>query len=674
MHVSRRIKALIAGVGVASALAMTWGWVSWQYPLPSRVANPAPTIRLYAGTEEIAVLEGTSHQVQVWVPLSQIPQPVVDGVLVTEDRRFFLHHGIDLLAVLRATGADLWHHKIRQGGSTITQQLARTLFLSNKRTWGRKLHEAIIALALDFRYSKERILEAYLNTVYMGEDGGVAVHGMGAAARRFLHKDLATVRLDEAAQLAAAISAPNRTFSGDAERARLARNSVLQSMREQGVVSEAAARLAEAHAPVWRTAGFTTRAPYFVDLAREEIARRVNLPASDDIRISITLDPVLQRSAGAAIRAGIEQIEHRRPAPDSGRLQVALVAIEPATGQIRALVGGRQYRDSPYNRATRAHRQPGSLFKPIVYLAAFEAERQGRLPGLTPASLVPDEPMTIQSEGESWSPRNLDRQFHGSVTVRRALEESLNVPAARIAQEVGLDRVAGTAQALGIESPMSLVPSLALGTSEVTLLEITAAFATLANQGVRVMPTTLAPVQDQAMEGILTSLPPPLQAVSAESAFLITHLLRGVMHEGTGRTSAGWGLSEITAGKSGTTDDLRDAWFVGYTPNLVVGVWLGMDNGTPIGLTGAQAALPIWAKVMQAVVRRTPPRPFTSPPGVVFASVSRDTGRPASFLCGGGPVIEEAFRAGTEPHGLCGSATARVVGTLFFGWLLDLFR
>ncbi len=236
MHVSRRIKALIAGVGVASALAMTWGWVSWQYPLPSRVANPAPTIRLYAGTEEIAVLEGTSHQVQVWVPLSQIPQPVVDGVLVTEDRRFFLHHGIDLLAVLRATGADLWRHKIRQGGSTITQQLARTLFLSNKRTWGRKLHEAIIALALDFRYSKERILEAYLNTVYMGEDGGVAVYGMGAAARRFLHKDLVTVRLDEAALLAAAISAPNRTFSGDAERARLARNSVLQSMREQGVV------------------------------------------------------------------------------------------------------------------------------------------------------------------------------------------------------------------------------------------------------------------------------------------------------------------------------------------------------------------------------------------------------------------------------------------------------
>jgi membrane carboxypeptidase/penicillin-binding protein len=206
------------------------------------------------------------------------------------------------------------------------------------------------------------------------------------------------------------------------------------------------------------------------------------------------------------------------------------------------------------------------------------------------------------------------------------------------------------------------------------LLEITAAFATLANQGLRITPTTLAPLQDPAVEGILAPLPPPERAVSAESAFLVTHLLRGVMREGTGRTSAGWGLSEITAGKSGTTDGLRDAWFVGFTPDLVVGVWVGVDDGTPVGLTGAQAALPIWAKVMQAAVRRAPPRSFTPPPGVVFASVNRDTGRPASFLCGGGPVIEEAFRAGTEPHGACGSVVAKAVGTLFFGWFLDLFR
>ncbi len=674
LRLTRHKKALTAGVGIAGALAIFWGWVTWQYPLPGPVANSAPTIHLYAGTEEIAVLEGTSRQSQVWVPLTQIPKPVVDAVLVTEDRRFYLHHGIDLLAVLRATGADLRHQKIRQGGSTITQQLARTLFLTNKRTWGRKFHEAVIALALEFRYSKERILEAYLNTVYMGEDGGVAVYGMGAASHHFLHRELAAVRLEDAALLAAAISAPNRVFSAEAERTRVARDGVLQAMREVGVVSEAAARRAEAHPPVWRAASITNRTPYFVDVVREEIARRANLALSNDLRIETTLDPVLQRSAEAAIRAGVERIEHHRPSLDHGKLQAALVAIEPSTGQIRALVGGRQYRDSPFNRATRAHRQPGSLFKPVVYLAAFEAGQQGKMPGLTPASLVPDEPTTIQTGGDNWSPQNLDRQFHGPVTVRRALEESLNVPAVRVAQEVGLDRVAGTAQALGIASPLSPVPSLALGTSEVTLLEITAAFATLANQGLRITPTTLAPLQDHAVEGILTPLPPPERAVSAESAFLVTHLLRGVMREGTGHASAGWGLSDVTAGKSGTTDGLRDAWFVGFTPDLVVGVWVGMDDGTPVGLTGAQAALPIWAKVMQAAVRRAPPRSFTPPPGVVFASVSRDTGRPASFLCGGGPVIEEAFRAGTEPHGACGSVVAKAVGTLFFGWLLDLFR
>jgi penicillin-binding protein 1B len=671
---TRYLKALIAGAAVICALGITAAWVSWQYPLPSPRANAAPTIRLYAGSQEIAILEGTSHQSQVWMPLAQIPRPVVDAVLVTEDRRFFLHHGIDFLAVLRAMGADLWHHRIRQGGSTITQQLARTLFLSNKRTWRRKLHEAIIAVALELRYSKESILEAYLNSVYMGEDGGVAVHGMGAAARHFLHKELAEVRLDEAALLAAAISAPNRTPSGEMGRSRMARDNVLQAMRDQGIISEAAARKAEARPPAWRAASLTAQAPYFVDFVREEIARRTDLPASAEIRMSTTLDPFLQRSAEAAVRAGIERIEHRQPGLARGKLQAALVAIEPATGQIRALVGGRQYRDSPFNRATRAHRQPGSLFKPIVYLSAFEAERQGTLPGLTPASLISDEPTTIQSAGENWSPHNLDRQFHGAVTVRRALEESLNVPAVRIAQQVGLDRVAGTALALGITSPLSRVPSLALGTSEVTLLEITSAFSTLAGQGVRTTPTTLTPDQDEVVEHMLTPLPAPVRAVSAESAFLVTHLLRGVMREGTGHASAGWGLSDITAGKSGTTDGLRDAWLVGYTPDMVVGVWVGMDDGSPLGLTGAQAALPIWAKMMQVVVQRTPPRRFTPPPGVVFASVNRDTGRPTSVWCGGGPAVEEAFRAGTEPHGACGEATVKAVGNLFFGWFLGLFR
>ncbi len=667
-------KAPFALVVLATALGAAWMVAGWWYPLPDPLTSTVPTLRLYAGDSEIAVLQGTSRRAQVWVPLDYIPRPVVDAVLVAEDRRFFQHHGIDLLAVFRAATTNLRHGQVRQGGSTITQQLARTLFFSTERTWGRKLRESAAALALEFRYPKERILEAYLNTVYFGHSGDIAVHGVGAAARQFLGKDIAAIRLDEAALLAAAIPAPNRILGGDPARARTARNTVLQAMLAAGMASEGGVHQGMLH-PIQRSATrAVSRAPNFVDLAREEIARRVTLPPSGELRIATSLDPNLQRAAEAAIWSNIARIEERQPGLRGGKLQAALVAIEPGTGRIRAIVGGRQYPGSMFNRATRALRQPGSLFKPIVYLAAFEAERTGELPGLTPASLVPDEPTAIQSEGRTWSPNNLDRRFHGPVTVRRAIEESLNVPAVRVAQEVGLDRVARTGRALGIASPLSVVPSLALGTSEVTLLEITSAFATLANKGVRVSPTTLAEDSNPNRLRRLTPLAPPTQAVSAESAFLITHVLRGVMRRGTGRASARWGLSDLAAGKTGSSEGLRDAWFVGYTPDLAVGVWVGMDDGTPLGLTGAQAALPIWGTAMQAAVREATPRSFDPPEGVVFASVERETGRPTSVWCGGGPSVEEAFRAGTEPQTDCdeSKAAATAAGVFLFGWFLNL--
>ena len=672
LHVPRYMEVLIAGVAVASALVLAWEWAGWYYPLPASGVPVLPKVHLYAGAEEIAAFQGTSRRSQVWVPLDQFPQDVVSAVLAAEDRRFFQHWGIDLFAVMRAAITNMRHREVRQGGSTITQQLARTLHLSRERTWGRKLHETIIALALELRYTKKRILEAYLNSVYMGEDGGVSVQGMGAAARHFLHKKLAAVRLDEAALLAAAISAPNRMFAGDPAHAQETRDAVLQAMADEVMITEGELHAAMAR-PIRRPVPMSAlRAPYFVDLARDEIARRMALRPErpeGEIRIQTSLDPYLQRATERAIQDGIQRIEGRQAGLGRGKLQAALVAIEPATGQIRALVGGRRYLDSPFNRATRADRQPGSLFKPIVYLAAFEAERIGTSPGYTPASVIPDEPTVIRSSNRRWVPQNIDRRFHGQVTVRRALEESLNVPAARVAQDIGPDRIVRTAQALGIESRLVPVPSLALGTSEVRLLEITAAFAALANLGVRVTPTTLAAVQNQEAARLVSPLPPPVRAVSAESSFLVTHILQGVMREGTGRASARWGLSDITAGKSGTTDGLRDAWFVGYTPDLVVGVWVGMDDGSSVGLTGAQAALPIWGAVMQAAVRRAPPRPFTPPPGVVLVSVNRDTGRLASLWCGGGTVIEEAFRSGTEPTTDCGKR-----GIPLLGWFLNWLR
>ena len=659
---------------LAAVFGGLWAWAGWAFPLPTRTADE-PTLRLYAGTEEIAVLHGLSRRAQFWRPLEEFPRTVVDAVLVAEDRRFFQHRGIDVLAVFRAAAANARRGEIRQGASTITQQLARTLFLARERAWGRKLREAALALVLEFRYSKPRILEAYLNTIYLGQDGDVSVHGLPAAARQFLGKDLSAIRADEAALLAAAISSPNKTLGDRTDRARTARASVLSGMQRRGLLDEARAKEAMARPLPTDPGRARLRAPYFVDFAREEIGHRMSLPATGEVRIATSLDPKLQRAAERSLQEGLERIERRRGGSGQhGRVEGALVAIEPSSGQIRALVGGRRYSDSPFNRATRASRQPGSVFKPLVYLAAFELGPSGPSAPITPASLVPDAPLTIRADGRAWTPKNLDGRLLGNVTVRRALEESRNIPAVRVALDVGLDRVVELAQRLGVRSPLAAVPSLALGTSETTLLEITGVYATLANGGVRAVPTTLAGGAPPTGAQLSVPVPAPVRAVSAESAFLVTHVLRGVMRQGTGKASVRWGLSEVTAGKSGSTDGLRDAWFVGYTPDLVVGVWVGRDDGSPLGLSGAEAALPIWGATMAAAVRQAPPRAFAPPDGVVLVSVDRDTGKSASFWCDHGTTVEEAFRVGTEPPAGCGGGALASAGRGLLNWFAGLFR
>jgi 1A family penicillin-binding protein len=652
-----------------TALAGTLAVAATYYALPPR-GTSAPTIRLYAGARPIAVAYPW-HRAQEWVSLERMPRHVIDAVLTAEDRRFWRHPGIDVLAVIRAIRDNVNHGVVREGASTITQQLARTVFLDGERRWARKLREAFIAFLLERRYSKERILETYLNTVYLGHDGDVSIHGVAAASRHFFGKDLAALRIDEAAWLASAIRAPNRLLAVRSVDARKRRDEVIRAMQQERMLEPTAADRALAQ-PLQRRAPDNGRTiPYFVDVVTRELARRAEPPASGEINVSTTLDAGLQRVAEASLRAGIARIEKKQPAL-AGKVQGAVVAIEPASGDIRALVGGLNYREAPFNHAIRALRQPGSLFKPFVYLTAFEMERRGR--GLTPASLITDEPLVLQDDRGNWEPRNIDGQFRGAVTVRRALEESLNVPAIRVALNVGPQQVVQVAHALGIDRPLVAVPSIALGTSEVSLLEITAAFATLANAGVRVTPTTLAP-DGRAGEPALTAPPAPMRVVSAESAFLTTHLLRGVMRRGTGAASSAWGLQEVTAGKTGTTDGLRDAWFVGYTPDLVVGVWLGLDDGSALGLTGSQAALPVWGPIMQAAIRQSPPKPFTPPPGVVLAPVDRQTGRRVSFWCGSGDVVEEAFREGTVPADECTTTTVfRREASTFFQWLGNLFR
>ena len=650
-----------------AALIVVLAGTSWHYSLPEPGIS-ATAIGLFAGSQPVGTIY-PAHRAQIWVPLDRMPRAVVDTVLIAEDRRFWTHPGVDLLAVARALHVNVKRGELRQGGSTITQQLARTLFLDPRRTWARKLRETVIAFMLEVRYSKSRILETYLNSVYLGQDADVPVHGLAAAARHFLGKDLRDLEVHEVAWLAGAIRAPNRLLSGSRADAKTRRDEILAAMQERGLIEPQTTRQAVSK-PFPRQSPHSTRiAPYFVDFVAGELGRRAHLPASGETRVQTTLDVALQRAAETAVGDGIARIEKAQPQL-AGQVQAAVLAIAPASGEIRALVGGRRYSDTSFNRVTRAVRQPGSLFKPFVYLAAFEAERSGA--GLTPASILADEPLSIPDNSGNWEPRNVDGHFQGPVTVRHALEQSLNIPAVRVAMDLGPRRVADIARAVGIERPLAPVPSLALGTSEVTLLEITSAFATLANGGLRTAPTALIP--DVSGAGpVIAPLPPSTRAVSAESAFMITHLLRGVMRRGTGAGSSAWRLQEITAGKTGTTDGLRDAWIVGYTPDLVVGVWVGLDDGSPLKLTGAQAALPIWGPIMRAAVRQSSPSPFTPPPGVILTQVDRRTGRQASFWCGSDDVVQEAFREGTLPPEGCDSDLRSRV-TALSRWFQNLLK
>jgi 1A family penicillin-binding protein len=624
---------LLGVVGLGPAI-LVWGW--WTLSLP-RGASASITY-LDRDHQEIASLLGQNGRLQIWTPLDRIPPAVVAAVLAAEDRRFMSHVGVDPLAVGRAALTNAREATVIRGASTITQQLARGLFLSRERTWWRKLREVGIALALEVRYSKREILEAYLNTVYLGQARDSAVLGVAAGARHFFGKRLDALGLDEIALLAAAIRAPNRVFTDSPDLVQSRRDRVLDAMNRDGAAGDAETRAAKTR-PVRPPRAVASSAPWFMEIARDEVSRRGERQTEAGTVVT-SLDRRLQEAAEKSVTERLARAErsHRR-AP--GSLQAAVVAMDPSSGQIRALVGGRRFADSEFNRATRARRQPGSLFKPFVYLTAFEVRGQK----ITPATIVADEPIVIPAVGGDWTPHNIDGRFHGPVTVRRALEESLNVPAALVAQDVGTTQVARIARAAGIDSPLATVPSLSLGTSEVTLLEMTTAFATIANGGLRVWPTTVADAEGLSLQ----PLPAPSRVVSAESAFLVTHVLRGVMNRGTASASARWDLQEVTAGKTGTTDGLRDAWFIGYTPNLVVGVWVGADDASPIALTGADIALPIWADVMQTALRRspTPTSAFTVPPGIVMAPVDWDTGR---RVCHGDSAIREAFRAGSEPQ------------------------
>ena len=629
--------------------------------------------------ETLIGLGGAGNRLRQPVPLTAVPKHLVQAVLAAEDHRFFEHDGVDARAVARALWVNLRRGEVAQGGSTLTQQLVKNLVLTPKRTWGRKAREVALALALERRYSKDEILSAYLNGIYLGQHGGFAVYGFGAAARSFFGKDVERLTLGEAATLAGIIRAPN-TYSPvqHPERARERRNLVLRRMRDLRMLDDKTlAQATKERLVVQHRTAVTALGPYFADFVRAQVeqVQPADEASTGGLRIYTTLNPVLQRAAEAALVRGIDRLEGQyralRRRDSAARLQGAIVALDVRTGEIRAMVGGRDYVQSQFNRVTQARRQPGSAFKPFVYLAALGQGPRGEPPQFTPASLLEDRPLTIGAGRNAWTPRNYENRYEGTVTVRRALEQSLNAATVWMADAIGYDAVVHAAREAGFTSPMEPVPALVLGSFEVTPIELASAYATLASGGDRIRPTALRAVVDR--EGDVTEPPADRSpGPRPDEAFLITHLLRGVIDRGTGASARALGVEGPVAGKTGTTNEGRDAWFVGYTPRLVALVWIGFDQRDVLRLSGAQAALPIWADFMRTALGVVPAPPPEPPPSITFRDVDAANGKLATVWCP--VVIREAFLASTEPRESCPDHTPGTAVRSFFQRLFESVR
>jgi 1A family penicillin-binding protein len=569
---------------------------------------------------------------RITVPLDAVSPHMINAILAVEDRRFFSHHGLDPIRMASAAWRNVRAGRIVEGGSTITQQLARVTQLSPERTYGRKVREVLLAARLEERYSKREILEAYLNAVYFGE----GFHGVEAAARGYFAKSASELAPAEAALLAALVRSPaNDAPCLAPARARKRRNLVLRLMREQGHIDGEALRLATAaplpdpsHASVLNAPASAKDATglYF----QEEVRRQLFAMFGGEkvlrggLRVYSTYDPKLQRAAEQAIATRIAQIaKARRAARD---LQGSLVAIDPQSGDVLALVGGRDYRASSFNRATQACRQAGSAFKPIIYAAALER-------GYAPGSLLRDLDAPIQMADGSWLPNG--EHERPEYTLRRALKVSSNRAAAQLLQQVGVTTAVYYAQRMGIESDLPMVPSLALGTGEVTLLELTSAYGAFANRGVVAHPRLITRVEDADGTVLWTAPLRRTQAISPTTAYLMSSMLSDVVSSGTAVTARAAGFTLPAAGKTGTTDDYADAWFVGYTPHLVAGVWFGLDQPAPIMTRGfaGTVAVPAWAKFMRAATAGAKPAWFPMPADVQKVAVCPISGGRATDTC-----------------------------------------
>ena len=623
----RRVLVGLGGLTLLSLLvvgaAALWAFTILPRSLPSVTAletlQPIQGTKIYDDNDE--PITELHVERRILVPLTQIPQSLRDAILATEDRRFYSHWGIDPIGVARAVVQNYRRGRIVEGGSTITQQLTKVLFLTPDKSLERKLKEAVLALELERRYSKDRILEMYLNQVYFGHGS----YGVEAAARTYFGKSVSELTVRESALIAGLPRAPTNYSPFDrAEAAKRRREVVLRRLVEFGSLKdEEAKRLAKTDLGLIPPERRRTTGQYFIDYVQQTLEAKYgpDLVLKGGLNVYTTLNPTMQLTAEQSLREGLKALQGRSTEARPGESpEGAVVTVEPQTGYVKAMVGGSDFFRSEFNRAVQAKRQPGSAFKPFIYIAALEA-------GFTPASQIEDSPVSFSvggKNGQVWKPENYDRKFRGSTTLQQAIEESVNVVTVKLQERIGLAKTIQVARRLGITSPLDVNLSLALGTSDVSLLEITSAYGTLANQGVWMPPATIRYVTDAQGKLLEEHVPEGREALAPETAYVITQMLRGVVERGTGQAAKG--LGRPVAAKTGTTNDYSNAWFVGFTPRLATGVWVGYDRPRSLGKdeTGSRVAVPIWVTYMGKVLGDSPREDFPVPDHVVSMLVDED--------------------------------------------------
>jgi penicillin-binding protein 1A len=724
---------ILLTIGLGTAAGIFAGFLR-DLPSLDGVEEYQPSIATTLYTDRDEPFHSFYEQRRTLVPLTKIPTQLKQAVLAVEDSQFYEHHGLSPRAIARALIMNVVARRRAQGGSTITQQLARGLFLTPEKNVSRKIKEALLSVEIEKRYSKDKILELYFNLIYYGH----GAYGVEAAAQTYFQKSVGELNLAEAAMLAGLPSAPNR-FSPivDPARARRRRDHVLNRMVEQKYITREQADAAS-RTPFNETL-FTrkgTIAPYFVEHVRQQLEETYGAYAlyNTGLKVYTTLNLKMQRAAEEALVGGLRELDKSHgfrppqakaeaargrigpytPKPGEilpgtvlklkpksmevqlGRyrgeisfdslkwtkldnpaeafkeggpvliqvlsvderkktveialeqdpeLEGALLALDPRDGAIKSMIGGYDFERSKFNRATQAKRQPGSAFKPFIYATAFDR-------GLTPSTVINDSPISFHTRvgGElvEWSPRNFDRKFHGPTTLRRALESSINVVTVKLLQQVGVDPVIKLAHQVGIESELRREVALALGVSEVTLLELVSAYGVFANMGVRAEPFTIRKITDSQGRILEQHLTEPQEVMRPETASVLVDVMKGVIERGTGAKAKI--LGRPLAGKTGTTDDATDLWFVGFSPSLVAGVWLGYDVKRSLGSaeTGGRLALPLWIAFMQKALAGTEPEDFPVPEGVVPVPVNHQTGRTAPP--GNRDAVQEILK-GNEPKG-----------------------